>query len=122
MVYRCTKMTNPTNLKTYADVVVCDRWLNSYDAFVEDMGERPPGMSIDRYPDRNGNYEPGNCRWATRKEQNNNHSGVVTIDIGDFTGTIEEWCQALKRNRKTVDTRLHRGWTPYDALFREVQN
>lgn len=52
---------------------VCDRWMQSFDAFIQDVGEPPsPHHSIDRYPNRNGNYEPGNCRWATVKEQNRN--------------------------------------------------
>lgn len=49
-------------------IVVCDRWRNSFDSFYSDMGQPPDGKSIDRInPD--GNYEPGNCRWATAKEQ-----------------------------------------------------
>lgn len=54
-------------------VTVCDRWRNSFEAFLADMGNKPGAQhSIDRFPDNNGNYEPGNCRWATPSEQSSN--------------------------------------------------
>lgn len=75
MINRCENERNNAYSRYGArGITVCDRWRHSFENFLADMGERPPGTSIDRYPDRGGNYEPGNCRWATPQEQNRNTS------------------------------------------------
>ena len=55
----------------YTNVTVCERW-STFENFLADMGFRPDGMTLDRYPDTSGNYEPSNCRWATPSEQSSN--------------------------------------------------
>lgn len=73
MLKRTADLTN----KYYggAGVIVCPRWRESFDAFLADMGERPRGKTLDRYPNPAGNYEPTNCRWATGVEQRANRRG-----------------------------------------------
>ena len=74
MFTRCTN-PNALNFKYYGarGVSVCEAWRESYPNFLRDVGRRPSSEhSIDRYPDNDGNYEPGNVRWATAAEQNSN--------------------------------------------------
>lgn len=73
MIDRCTRPEHP-GFENYGGrgIKVCDRWLHSFENFIADMGPRPEGMTLDRWPDKNGNYEPSNCRWATWKQQANN--------------------------------------------------
>lgn len=96
-------------------ITVCDRWRNSFAAFLGDMGARPPGTSIDRI-NNDGNYEPGNCRWATAAQQKRNTSTVRLVAFKGETRPLIEWCERLGLNYQTAYYRLKQGWTPHDAL------
>lgn len=72
MIQRCTNPLNPAfDIYGGRGISVCPKW-RDFRSFLVDMGPRPKGTSIDRYPNTSGNYEPGNCRWATSSQQNSN--------------------------------------------------
>jgi len=97
-------------------ISVCERW-HTFANFVEDMGERPEGCSIDRI-DVNGNYEPDNCRWATIKQQSRNKRSNHLLTIDGVAKTIIEWseCESAA-NYYTIRTRLRAGWPDGEAVF-----
>lgn len=88
-------------------ITVCERW-HSFENFLADMGPCPPGMSIDRN-DNDGNYEPGNCRWATDIEQANKRSNNHLVTHADATLTIAEWARRLGISYPCLLSRIHRG-------------
>jgi len=98
----------------YQGVTVCERW-NSFENFLADMGERPEGMSIDRI-DSSGNYEPGNCRWASKKTQAINRSNTRFITFKGRTMCISDWAKSIGISRKGLVRRLDAGWSIDDAL------
>jgi len=99
-------------------ITVCDRWLESFDNFLEDMGECPDGKSLDRYPDNDGNYEKSNCRWATQGQQNRNKRGVRMIVFNGTEMCLVDACKLVGMHPATVQSRLNSGMTPEEALLR----
>jgi hypothetical protein len=88
-------------------IKICKRWMN-FENFYEDMGERPPGMTLDRI-DNNGNYCPSNCRWTTKKKQNNNSRRNVMLTHGGKTQTLTQWAIELKVSPWRLFGRRRRG-------------
>lgn len=101
-------------------ITVCDRWLESFENFFEDMGECPPKMSLDRR-ENSDNYRPGNCRWATSKEQANNRRGNVNLTLEDRTQTVAAWAEELGIKGDTLYKRLLRGWTGEEVLTTKIR-
>jgi len=116
MINRCT---NPSarGYHRYGGrgIEVCERWINSFEAFYEDMGPRPVGTSIDRI-DFNGNYEPENCRWADIETQNSNTSTTVLITAKSETKSLGAWARELGVSTVAIRYRLKKGMSHEDAI------
>lgn len=96
-------------------IKVCDAW-KDFRVFERDMGPRPPGMSIDRI-DNDGNYEPGNCRWATISEQTRNYRRNVQLTCHGRTQCVTDWAEELGIDAHLIYGRLEDGW-PAEAALR----
>lgn len=117
MKTRCTN-ENQSCAKDYVlrGIKICNRWFNSFENFFADMGPRPRGHSIERI-NNNGNYEPGNCRWATTKEQSNNSRNNLVIEHAGKRQTAAQWAVDLGIDPQLIYTRRCRGETKSDRLL-----
>lgn len=92
-----------------AGIGMCEEWASSFEAFYEDMKDGyADGLSIDRIDNSKG-YSPDNCRWATNKEQQNNKTNNVRIELDGVTKTIAEWSDVFKINSNVAYHRHARG-------------
>ncbi len=118
MKMRCG-LRKPQYFARYRDrgITVCERWANSYAAFEADMGLKPPGLSLDRI-NNDGNYEPGNCRWATNKQQSHNSTNPVFITHNGETLCVREWERRLGLGKSVIAQRLLHGDSTPERIFR----
>lgn len=118
-----TRCYNPrsTGYRNYGGrgIRVCDRWRSNFSHFLEDMGKRPTGCSIDRI-NNDGDYEPGNCRWATRVDQANNRRTNVFLTIGGKSKTISQWAEFTGIKMATIHRRFKVGYRG-EALIQPLQ-
>lgn len=113
MLHRCKS----SNYKYYAarGIRVCNRWMR-FENFLTDMGRAPSKKhSIDRI-DVNGDYEPGNCRWATNAEQGRNKRSNRLVSFDGKTMIVADWAKHLGISRDTLVWRLNSGWSLDRAL------
>ena len=129
--YMKQRCTNPKH-SAYAryggrGITVCDRWLESFENFNADMGDRPSRQhTLDRI-ENDGPYSPGNCRWVTWDVQYRNRRQTVSITYDGETKCRKDWCQEYGVDESTFAQRLSRGWDvgtalkapPYYQFFRD---
>ncbi len=115
MMARCTNPAS-TNYALYGarGISVCQRWL-TFENFLADVGERPAGMTIDRI-NADGNYEPGNVRWATAQMQTRNRRGNLLLTFDGRTQPLFAWAEERGLTRDVLRKRLRLGWSIQRAL------
>jgi hypothetical protein len=123
MIQRCHNAGNPS-FSNYGGrgITVCERWRNSFEDFLADMGPRPTVKhSIERQKNDVG-YEPGNCTWATRREQNRNTRQNVMLTINGRTQCRSAWAEETGVPANAIRDRMEKlGWDVERAVFTPIQ-
>ncbi len=97
-------------------ISICERWRESFVNFLKDIGPKPfSEATIDRI-DNDGDYEPGNCRWATKLEQGQNTRKARMLTHNGKTMCLRAWARRLGITHRTLSVRIERGW-PEDRVF-----
>jgi len=111
MRQRCFNPNDPRYRYYGGDgITICERW-NSFSNFLADMGPKPsPELTLDRI-DNDGDYEPGNCRWATSRQQNRNRRDNRRITYQGESLTLPEWAERMSVHVDQIRCRLRRGWS-----------
>jgi hypothetical protein len=121
-IHRCASPKAPA----YANyggrgISVCERW-QDFLYFLSDMGRRPSyDHQLDRI-DNDGDYEPGNCRWATPKQNSRNRRGNRMVTFRGETLTVAAWCERTGLRTSTLVARLNAGWSAEDALTKQLRS
>ena len=118
IVNRCRNPKNP-NYPRYGakGIGICDEWANDLFAFVKYIGPRPtPKHTVDRIETSKG-YEPGNVRWATVSQQQNNKKNNVNLTVNGRTQTAAEWAREMGINRTTIYNRIKAGYSDAEAVL-----
>lgn len=119
MKNRCLNKNQPSYAHYGAvGISICERW-NSFENFLSDVGERPAGTSLDRHPDKGGNYEPGNVRWATRKQQQRNMKSNKPLFYNGMALLLVDWSHLTGISESTINGRLRCGWPIAKALTKK---
>ena len=121
MKERCYNTKN-SSYKDYGKrgIIVCDRWLGSFESFVRDMGERPAGYVIDRI-NNDGNYCPENCRWTSVTENNRNKRNNVHLWFNSKRYALSELSGCVSVSIHICSFRLRNGWPTSSAIFFPVK-
>jgi hypothetical protein len=126
MLSRCRHVDAPQNRHHGGSgITVCPQWEprlgGSFEQFLEDVGLRPDGTTLDRYPDKTGNYEPGNVRWATPEQQFNNTRSNVLVEYKGQRMTLAQASRASGIHSDTLGLRYRKGERG-ERLFRTTEH
>lgn len=123
MRYRCSEKNKHAERRNYFEsgIRVCEEWktFENFATWAKANGYQDD-LTIDRI-DNDGNYEPNNCRWATRKEQNDNRKCTVKVEYEGELHTLNDWADRYGINRGTLRARYYRGKRGNELFQRKVQ-